>query len=230
MIQLSHDEVVDRAIVAAAALTPKQAASAFAASLSTRRLDWRSTLGSLAAVQHLSRHAFVPRSVKDPGHCAVCGLQQQVALDLDGLAELRAEQRYLVRFYDVAYAVADLEAFPGVQVPEPTPADLDLLQALLEGLRSPGMKLGQLNAAIRVGFKSNKNQRAYILEALGVAGILCPTEVPSFETRWVSYQEREFGLSVHHFYSKDAAYPLRHWSSESRLNEQAVQRWFGELI
>lgn len=203
---------------------------AFAASLGTRRLDWRSTLGSLAAVQHLSKHPFVPRSVKDPGHCAVCGLEQQVSVDPEALAQLRAEQRWLVRFYDVAYAAADLQAFPEMQVPEPTPSDLDLLQALLQGLRSPGLKLGQLNAAIRVGFKSNKNQRAYILEALGIAGLLSPAEVPSFEERWVGYQEREFDLSVHHFYSKDSAYPLRHWSSESRLNEQAVQRWFGELI
>lgn len=227
---LNHDAVVDRAVVAAAAVSRKQVAKAFAASLRSRRLDWRSALGSLAAVQHLAGHAFQPRSVKDPSHCAVCGLQQQVSIDPQAMAQLRAEQLYLVRFYEVAYAGVDLQAFQGLQVPEPTRSDLDLLRALLDGLRSPGMKLGQLNGAIRVGFKSNKNQRAYILEALGIAGILCPADVPSFEERWVGYQEREFDQSVRHFYSKDSAYPLRHWSRESCLNERAVDRWFGELL
>lgn len=227
---ISHDQLIQDTIAAAAAVRPEQVARAFAASLGTRRLDWRSALGSLAAVQHLYSHPFQARSEKDPGRCAVCGLGEGVALDRRALDRLRAEQHFLVRFYNVAYACADLQAFPGLQIPDPTSEDLAHLRALFEALRTPGLALGELNGAIRGGFKSNKNQRAYLLEALAIAGILCPQQVPSFETRWVGYQELEFELSARHHYAKDSAYPLRHWSRSSRLNEAALTRWFGTVL
>ena len=88
-----------------------------------------------------------------------------------------------------------------MDVGEPTDADVDALRALLDGLRAlpQDARLADLDRAIRGTFRSNRGQRRYVLEALGIAGILCPANLPSYLSRWVGFDEREdWLLAVDH--------------------------------
>lgn len=64
-VHLTHDESVQWARAAVARLDPRTVSDAFLASLSTRRLELRSALGSYATMRHLPPH----------GHEARCAAQ-----------------------------------------------------------------------------------------------------------------------------------------------------------
>jgi hypothetical protein len=59
-VQLSHSDIVERAIAAVCRVERRAVAAAFIVSLSSRRLELRSALGSFAVLQRLTRHP-VPR-------------------------------------------------------------------------------------------------------------------------------------------------------------------------
>ena len=56
----AHHEVVDSVITARDALDEDEVTAAFLSSLTSRRLDLRSALGSFAVARHLKRHAHDP--------------------------------------------------------------------------------------------------------------------------------------------------------------------------
>jgi hypothetical protein len=70
--RLDHDAWVRTAVAAASTVTAEEAADAFLASLTTRRLDLRSALGSYALAGHLREHPFtVPRDLIYDGYAPV---------------------------------------------------------------------------------------------------------------------------------------------------------------
>lgn len=58
--QLGHDGWVEAARAAAAAVSASEISAAFLVSLTTRRLDLRSALGSFAVARHLVAHRYTP--------------------------------------------------------------------------------------------------------------------------------------------------------------------------
>lgn len=79
----NHDGWVAAAREAATGVSPSEVSDAFVASLSNRRLDLRSALGSLAVARRLPEHSFVP--VRASVVCAVCGLSGRDEQDLNVL-------------------------------------------------------------------------------------------------------------------------------------------------
>lgn len=73
-IKLSHDVAISRLAVAAQQLSPRQVADGFLASLSTRRLEWRSALGSYSVARWLPNH----EAVLVEKRCDICGLYDGV--------------------------------------------------------------------------------------------------------------------------------------------------------
>src|SRR5579872_780347 len=55
--KLSHDETIQQLRTVVGRLGRQQVVDGFLSSLSTRRLEWRSALGSYAVAQHLPIHA-----------------------------------------------------------------------------------------------------------------------------------------------------------------------------
>src|SRR4051794_31777698 len=58
--QVTHDDVVRRVIAIRKTVTMHDASRAFLASLSTRRLDLRSALGTFAVARHFPAHTYQP--------------------------------------------------------------------------------------------------------------------------------------------------------------------------
>ena len=67
----THDDAVTRAINAAYLIEPRDVAHAFVASLTSRRLEYRSALGSFAFARLLPHHA--PENSRGRSLCDVCG-------------------------------------------------------------------------------------------------------------------------------------------------------------
>jgi hypothetical protein len=78
-IQLSHADIVKRAESAVRGVQRQAVADAFMVSLSTRRLDLRSALGSCAVLQHFPQHV----TQRQAGPCNVCGEYVRTADTVD---------------------------------------------------------------------------------------------------------------------------------------------------
>jgi hypothetical protein len=77
-IELTHDDIVERLLTVRGRISLRDAADAFVASLSTRRLDLRSALGSFAFASHFPDHRLAAEtSTRVPTgrlYCHVCDL------------------------------------------------------------------------------------------------------------------------------------------------------------
>jgi hypothetical protein len=69
-VELSHDEIILELNEIVNNLTLKEISDQFKASLSTRRLDIRSALGSYIVAKHLLKHVFTG----DERYCIYCGM------------------------------------------------------------------------------------------------------------------------------------------------------------
>jgi hypothetical protein len=174
-LTVTHDECVTRIGMAVAAIGDGLAGRAFVASLSTRRLDWRSGLGSYAMGSGLPAHPYTAA-----GHtCGVCedagmeGDKRYVDEDVNVFNFERLKWGG-VRHTEIAYVLFDLEQLRDVPIPEPTEEDRTILRTLVEALDGCPTRAGYglLEKAIAPLLPSAKDERRQLLEILIAARVL----------------------------------------------------------
>ncbi|GIE85928.1 hypothetical protein [Actinoplanes regularis] len=208
-----HDRLVERARNAAAAVSVEEVGQAFLASLTSRRLDLRSALGSYAVASRLPAHPFEER----PGHgtCRICELYPgEQTVDVNVLSFERFKWGG-VRRYDVGYLAFDLEQFTRAPRRAPTDADLELGRQVLEVLRDNGRKATSTSVlpALRM-VPGNKDERGTLVEILGACGILETPDHRGYAHGYIPADQRELP-SRHHV---DCAYPACWWSTAHGVN------------
>lgn len=223
-VRLSHEEIVRRAIDVRARVDPEVVAAAFLASLSTRRLELRSALGSYAILRQFPDHDHHDHSLL----CQVCGEYDRAGEDED-LNVLNFE-RYKwggVRHEQPTYAAFDLERFLESDLPEPKDSDLAILRDLLRAIESapPETTAPLLQARLGGIFPSNKAERDILVNILGYLGILRTPGHPGFVDRFVPFCERED--PPHHFV--DLGYPACWWRGRNGLDREVVRAIFPAL-
>ena len=109
-ITLSHDEVLDHLLRLRLRLDPTMVARAFSDSLTNRRLDLRSALGSYGANLYLPKHDFVGSRTSTPTRCDICECHIG---EPENLSILNFERFKWggVRHQNPAYALFDLSQF-----------------------------------------------------------------------------------------------------------------------
>lgn len=224
-VSLSHDEIVQRAIVARDALTPKAVADGFLGSLSTRRLDLRSALGSYAVLRLFPQHGFSAQGQQ----CAVCGMyEDKRPQDLNVLSFERFKWGG-VRHDESLYAVFDLERFLQAERPHPSADDVELFEELLRIIEavSPATSAAMLSRHLAsAGLRSNKAERDVVIGILGLCGILGTDAHPGYAQRFVPYSERE--LPPRRFV--DMPYPACWWQGSDGINKEAFRLYFGHVL
>jgi hypothetical protein len=219
---MSHGEWVAAARDAARDLQPSDVGAAFLSSLTTRRLDLRSALGSLAVGRHLPEHGYQP---DDSHHCRICGLPSTSVADLNVLNFERFKWGG-VRRDDVTYIAFDLELFhraPRLPLDED---DVELGHRLLDSVAaSPPADTAAKVVTSLTFIKGNKAERDALLEILSVAGVLETPEHRGYRTAFVSFSDRE-STSAHF---EDRHYPLPWWRARNGVNHEAVGEWFPDL-
>jgi hypothetical protein len=223
---IAHDEIMNRLFAALKKVRLQEAAAGFVASLSTRRLDLRSALGSYLVMRHLPRHKFQPEDRRRT--CLVCGvLDKEENLDLNVLNFERFKWGG-VRHDAPYYAMFDLEQFVASGPAQPSEKDREILRAILN--KAESVKASdtpqKLQVLLKSVFPSNKDERDKVMDILGFAGILAPKEHEGFLSRFIPPDQRE--LPSYRFV--DRSYPLCWWRGRDGVNWEAARRVFGALI
>lgn len=222
---LSHENIVERAFAAVRSVDRTRVADAFVASLSSRRLELRSALGSFAVMQHLPRHDAP--TVR--GACPVCSVHDR-PFEPNDLNVLNFERLKWggVRHSQPLYAALDIQLFARIEVPTPSRDDLRLLRAILEAIETapPNTSSASLQTRLAKAFNSNKAERDVLIGILGVCGVLGTAGHPGYIRQFVPVSARE--LPPRRFV--DMAYPACWWTAADGVSEEAVAYWFGHLM
>ena len=224
-IDVSHDTTVERAVEIRKSVTPEVVGNAFLASMSSRRMDWRSALGSLAAILHLPAHSFTPQA--HAKSCALCGAYPNDAgLDINVLNFERLKWGG-VRHTQPLYAILDLDWFASRPLPQPTAKDRDIFSAGLGRIAQLAItaRPADLEKALKGALPSNLPERRTVVDILGLAGVLIPRNRPTF---WGEYP---FSVERDHPGNKnDWSYPILWWRGSDGINHDAVKFWFPGLL
>jgi hypothetical protein len=215
--ETDHDQLVRKVRKLGSAIDVKRAAEAFVWSLTSRRLDARSALGSLIVARHLPDHPFTPRGGERS--CAVCGLYPTETIDRNVLNFERFKWGG-VRRLDLTYVWHDLERFQRVSTSTPSEADRDLAHRVLSDLAEAPATMTAPRAAVERlrDIPSNKDERQVLLGILGVCSVLPVPGHPGFKDAFVPDEARS--LPPQRFV--DMEYPACWWRGENGVDLAAA--------
>jgi hypothetical protein len=221
---MDHDHLVRSLRAAILSTTMRAVSDAFIASLSTRRLDLRSVLGSYAVFQHMPVHGADIQELR----CATCGSYIQ---DNRHDANVLSFERWKwggVRHEHPIYAFFDLSAFVASEPPNPSKEDVTILRDLLAVIRSADSSVTSSSLETRLAkvLKSNKAERDILIGILGFCGVLNTPGHPPYTRGFVPVGERR--LPDRRFV--DMAYPACWWTGRHGVDENAVMRYFGHAL
>jgi len=223
-ISLSHDDIVDSVKNAIKKIVRERVSNAFLSSLSSRRLDWRSALGSYAIARNFLQHKFSGKLT-----CNVCG-EISRPKQTEDFSVLNFERLKWggVRHLSPLYIAFDLEQFSKTDVAEPTPKDFEIFNAIIETAKSleVSARPRDLEKALSEIVDSNVAEREVLIQILGFCGILQPQKHRGFFESFVNYNERE-ERPVNKI---DWSYPVIWWRGADGVNEDALTYFFPQII
>jgi hypothetical protein len=223
-VRLDHAQVLQQLLTAVNRLDRRRVTDAFLASLSTRRLDWRSALGSYAVFQRLSLHA----AVESDHRCTVCGLYTSAKEQDLNVLNFERYKWGGVRHDQVVYAAFDLNLFLDGEPPKPTTEDLQSFRALIAAIAAvdPDVTSAGLHTHFAKVLKSNKAERDAVVAILGFCGILGTPEHPGFSDAFVAVTERR--VPDRRFV--DMPYPACWWQGSVGLDRSRLAEYFGYAL
>lgn len=234
----THEDTFRRRNAILAQVDPGDVANAFLFSLSTRRLEYRSALGSYYYARAIPAHTFMhshnERLAAAAVHCYYCGWhawkKEPDVFDKRFGCNVFNYERYRyggVHHTNINYALFDLEQFLKLPKANPTQEDKQILAGILSSvdrLNAPD-KAGKLREAITKAkiLKSNKDEVSVLLNILGICGILAGKEHPSYDEYFADEYERDPTE-----YRNDFAYPVNRWRAGDGVNAEKLKEVFGE--
>jgi hypothetical protein len=224
LISSDHGDEISRLLSSIKKLNRRRVADAFLASLTTRRLDWRSALGSYAVFQHFVSHS--PQI--DNGGCSFCGIYSQTCeLDLNILNFERFKWGG-VRHDVISYAALDLELFLAEPVADPTVGDIEIFKNILSAIDAvpSNVTSAALQSHLAKAIKSNKAERDVLIGILGYCGILGTSFHSGYSDTFVPLNMRS--LPNRHFV--DMPYPVCWWTREDGVNQAHLLEYFGHVL
>lgn len=221
---VGHGECISRIRELLKVISDYDVANAFLYSLSTRRLEYRSVLGSYWYVKDMPDH-----DLNGERHCYICGWNTYN--DLPCKYEYRNEyntlnyERYKyggVRHTQIQYALFDLEEFIKLPRIEHTGEDIDILSEILDCVNElkPNNKAGALQKLItsKKIFSSNKNEVSVILDILGICGVLENKEHHCYSEGFFDCTDRNPPEETN-----DYSYPVNWWRAQDGINPERLK-------
>ena len=223
----THDETIDRLRQLLSEIHVQDVANAFLYSLSTRKPEYRSALGSFYYAKAIPEHSATAHT-----RCHICGWRawEREPSEYDkkrGLNVFNFE-RYKwggVRQTHLDYALFDLEQFLKLPKVTPTDKDREILGSMLTCMEKlePHDKVGKLRDLIvshRI-FPCNKSEVSVILDILGICGILACQDHPSYEDRFADEYHRD-PIEM----KNDFQYPVNRWSACDGMDHSQFEKVF----
>jgi hypothetical protein len=223
-IVLSHDKVLAWIARSYAKVSLADVSNAFLSSLSTRRLDLRSALGSYAIAHNFPQHSFIEAK----GFCAICGMFANTT-EPEDLSVLNFERFKWggVRHLDPIYIAFDLERFATSARVPPSGNDLMIMQEIIAITRQlgPTAKLRDLEKSLVKAFMSNRAEREVLIQILSYCGIFQPQKHSGFFKEFTNYTDR----TIPPVNKIDWTYPACWWRGNDGVNSQALTYYFPQL-
>lgn len=230
-LTISHDDCIHEILRLRDQISINQIYKAFLCSLSTRRLDLRSSIASYFLAKKMISHQYTPvvsgysydkGEVSNTSYtCLICkdtqygivGNQQYTNTDLNVLNFERIKWGG-VRHGDILYTYFDLTRFIEEDIPDPTQDDCMILKNILDVIASSnsGDYPSVLEQRLKDVLPSNKDERQILIEILACIGIL----EPKLNNRPVR------GKS-------DWVY-VTFWRGEDKYNTDIVNQYFGAYL
>ena len=223
----SHDEAVTVGIQLKDELSKKRVTDNFLSSLSSRDLKYRSGLSSLAILQSLPMHSFMHRENEGPEYqCGICACNSTCNLKSLAVSKFAITSVGSFASYGDIYAYALCLKLQDILEPKsPKETDVKIFSEMIAILRDlpSDATANDAQKAIRKikGFKSNEEERRYLLETLGYCGILETEEHAGFLTKFT-----KLGLAPSKSHNSDWSYPVSWWTGKDSVNHQALDYWF----
>ena len=231
---IPHDESLRKLESLLNKVNSEDVANAFLYSLSTRKLEYRSILGSYYFGKAISKHTiYDPYNNSNSKHCYMCGWyawsKEPNEYDLKHGLNVFNFERYKfggVRFHSIDYILFDIEQFLKLPKVTPNEDDREILKRILQCVNKlePKDKAGRLKDIITKEkiFKSNKNEINGILNILGICGVLSCEKFPCYEDEFVN----EYGrYPIEH--KNDFDYPVNRWRASDDINYLKFEKVFG---
>lgn len=210
-------------------ISPMDVANAFLYSLSTRRLDYRSALGSYWYA------VSIPHHICTKNLCLFCRWspwekEPEMNTQIYGGVNILNFERYKwggVRHTDANYALFDLQEFLKLPKVIPTEHDWEILHNILACIselepKNKAAKLQKLITKKKI-LKSNAQEINTLLDILGICGILASKEHPCYADKFVDIYHRNPPELTN-----DRTYPLNHWKVWDGINVERYKTVFGE--
>lgn len=229
---ISHEETLKKAKEIVEIINPNDIANAFLYSLSTRKLEYRSALGSYYYIKAIPEHEIIPM-YNNPNDCSICywskWSENPNDYELNHGINVYNFERYKfggVRHSQLNYALFDLQQFLKLPKVKPTEEDKKILINILKCISKLNEKdkAGKLSKEIRKEkiFKTNEGELKILLGLLGMTDIISSKEFPGYEKRFANCYQRD---PVEHI--NDYAYPLNRWHAKDGINYEKFEKIFG---
>lgn len=217
-----HDETVESARKAASKVDHEEVAAAFLTSLLSRRLDLRSALGSYALVRHLPYHGYEGSGQR----CRICGLAREGTLDLNVLNFERFKWGG-VRRDNIAYAAFDLHEFGRAPREELQSQHADAAWSVFAALEALPAETTATAAMSQLAvLKGNRQERAILLDILGVCGVLETAEYHGYADSFVHYARRK----IPDRHNVERAYPVCWWRAKDGVNRAHLREFLPQIF
>lgn len=226
-VSISHKQAVEWALRSRDSVTKEQVVDLFLSSLSTRRLDLRSALGSFAIARNFPAHNW-SKAGSSTISCPVCGMYESLEKAED-ISVLNFERFKWggVRHTNPIYIGFDLGQAAKQPNASSTAEDTRKLAAILQVARTmPGnARLSDLARKLALILPSNLNERRTLIGILGYCGILVDQSRPAFFETFPHFYAREETPWV----KDDWPYPVRWWHGSCGVVDEAIGYWFPTL-
>ena len=232
-VTVTHDDIVAQLLTIRKRVSIEQVTDAFLASLSTRRLELRSALGSFSFAAHFPDHRLVElgRGQIPSGrlHCRLCGRYGHSVAEQEDLNILNFERWKWggVRHVDPLYCWFDLTQFAKASSTAPTREDYSILARIVEIVSSlaPKAKPNELEKRIGKVIKSNGSERRVLIQILGYCGVLKPAGRTGFLQAFTSNEHRDRPPD----HTNDWGYPVIWWQGADGVDRDVLNRLFPKV-
>ncbi|MGL4222165.1 MAG: hypothetical protein ACRCSS_16205 [Shewanella sp.] len=230
-LTISHDECIVAITALVKGISQAQVTKGFLSSLTSRRLDWRSSLASYAVAQKMPSHHYTTvisgtsyTDGKPTAHSYTCGICRDSQYGIRGSESYNEMDINVfnferikwggVRHGDILYTYFDLSQFINADIPEPTSEDIACFREILTIIETsdPSDYPSTLEKRLASVIKSSKAERQTLIEILASLGILKPR---CFDRQRKGKNDWVFA---------------EYWRGEDKYCQQTVDRLFGEYL
>lgn len=225
-IFMSHSETLKSIKELNERIKLTQVAAAFLYSLSTRRLEYRSALGSYIYANSIPEHQST-----DKTYCNICGYSEVEYNEFRRTWDVYNFERVKwggVRHDHSSYAIFDLIEFEKLPAVEPAEEDIRIFKRIVQVIRS--LENGgprDIEKAISKEIPSNKAEREILLGILGICGIM---EAPNHQGYLNDFTPLYHRDAPPIGRANDWHYPISWWKAKNGINEEALYKTFKDFI